>query len=274
MTLPDQTVMSEIPQLVPEDNVAPSSASVASVNLFAPQRKKERKNAEQSCQVSRREGQRYRRRLLQASEHRHGHQESPSSQGFNPHLPNIEEYFTAYKVHQLAAKKPTSWYELLAITDPETDTSVIRKHYKRLALMLHPDKNPSVAADCAFKLIQSALDVLTNPEKREAYDSRFSSSKGKTADSSWSRPQPQPPTADDASSGYKRTNPPRNYYSSNKSYNVRVEINDRDGGRKIVISCNDRDDEDVLRFGVKDSSFAFYYDFFFGDTPPSVIRFY
>ncbi|KAJ4723105.1 DnaJ domain [Melia azedarach] len=225
-----------------------------------------------------------------------------AAKDFNPHLPNIKEYFTAYKVHQLAAKKPTSWYELLAITDPETDTSVIRKHYKRLALMLHPDKNPSVAADCAFKLIQSALDVLTNPEKREAYDSRFSSSKGKTADSSWSRPwppaadddqqfsldsqfsskkaktadsrwsRPQPPTDDDASSRYKRTNPPRKYYSCNKSYNVRVEVNDRDGGRKIVITRNDTDDEDVPCFGAKDSSFVLCYDFFFGDNPPSVIR--
>ncbi|KAJ4703215.1 DnaJ domain [Melia azedarach] len=89
-----------------------------------------------------------------------------AAKDFSPRLPNIEEYF-AYKVHELAAKKST-WYEILAITDPEVDTSVIRKQYKRLALMLHPDKNPSVAADGAFKLIQSALDILRIPEKRDA----------------------------------------------------------------------------------------------------------
>ncbi|KAJ4708916.1 DnaJ [Melia azedarach] len=203
-----------------------------------------------------------------------------AAKDFNPHLPNIEEYFTAYKVHELAAKKST-WYELLAITDPEVDTSIIRRQYKRLALMLHPDKNPSVAADGAFKLIQSALDVLTNPEKREVYNNQFCSKKAKTADSSWSRPR-SPTTDDDQQfsrdGSHKTTNassglpsPPRNYHSCRKSYSARVEINDRDGSRKIVITCNGRD-EDVLRFGAKDSSFALCYDFFCGDNSPSVIR--
>ncbi|KAJ4705114.1 DnaJ domain containing protein [Melia azedarach] len=205
-----------------------------------------------------------------------------AAKDFNPRLPNIEEYFTAYKVHELAAKKST-WYELLAITDPEVDTSIIRKHYKRLALMLHPDKNPSVAADSAFKLIQSALDVLTNPEKREAYDSQLSSKKFKTADSSWSRTRS--PTTDDekqysrdgshkaanASFGFEKPNPPRNYRSCHKRYRARVEINDRNGSTKIVITCNGRD-EDLLRFGAKDSSFDLCYGFFFVDNPPSVIR--
>ncbi|KAJ4705115.1 DnaJ domain containing protein [Melia azedarach] len=204
-----------------------------------------------------------------------------AAKDFNPHLPNIEEYF-AYKVHELAAKKST-WYELLAITDPEVDTTIIRKQYKRLALMLHPDKNPSVAADGAFKLIQSALDVLTNPEKREAYDSQFSSKKAKTADSSWSRPRSS--TTDDdqqfsrdgshkatnASYGFRKPNPPRNYRSCRKSYTARVEINHRDGSRDIVITCNGRD-ENVLRFGAEDTSFALCYGFFFGGNPPSVIR--
>ncbi|KAJ4708915.1 DnaJ domain [Melia azedarach] len=204
-----------------------------------------------------------------------------AAKDFNPRLPNIEEYFTAYKVHELAAKKST-WYEFLAITDPEVDTSIIRRQYKRLALMLHPDKNPSVAADGAFKLIQSALDVLTNPEKREAYDSQFSSKKAKTADSSWSQPR-SPTTNDDeqfsrdgshkatTASGFRKPNPPRNHRSCRKRYSARVEINDRDGSRKIVITCNGRD-EDVLRFGAKDCSFALCYDFFFGDNSPSVLR--
>lgn len=82
-------------------------------------------------------------------------------------------------------------YDILAITDPEVDNITIKKQYKRLALMLHPEKNPSVAAEGAFKVVQSARDVLTNPEKREAYYCRsFCSKKSKAgSNSSWSQPQ-------------------------------------------------------------------------------------
>lgn len=137
---------------------------------------------------------------------------------FDPQLPNIEEYMTAYKVHKLAAKEST-WYKLLAINDPEVDASVIRNQYKRLELMLHPDKNPSVAADGAFKLIQSAADVLTNPEKREAYNRQLTCNH------------------DQKISRYG--------VHEEFKFNVRVSTENRDGNRRIVITRKQGKDEHV-----------------------------
>ncbi|KAK9181572.1 hypothetical protein WN944_024710 [Citrus x changshan-huyou] len=45
---------------------------------------------------------------------------------FNPDLPNIDDYFTAYRVHQLSETKSTL-YKILVITDPQVDISVIKK---------------------------------------------------------------------------------------------------------------------------------------------------
>ncbi|KAJ0099552.1 hypothetical protein Patl1_21260 [Pistacia atlantica] len=57
------------------------------------------------------------------------------------------------------------------------NSSMIKKQYKRMALMLHPDKNHSVAAEEAFKVIQSAFQVLIVPQKRQSYDSSLRSKK-------------------------------------------------------------------------------------------------
>ena len=55
----------------------------------------------------------------------------------------------------------------------------IKKAYRRLAREHHPDRNPGdTAAEERFKEIQHAYDVLSNPEKRKAYDS-FGSADGR-----------------------------------------------------------------------------------------------
>ena len=47
----------------------------------------------------------------------------------------------------------------------------IRKQYKRLARKYHPDLNPGdKAAEERFKTIQEAYDVLSDPKKRQMYD--------------------------------------------------------------------------------------------------------
>ena len=51
--------------------------------------------------------------------------------------------------------------------------SDIKRAYRRLAVMYHPDKNPSPDAESIFKQINEAYDVLSDPDKRRAYDSRF-----------------------------------------------------------------------------------------------------
>ncbi|KAF4402981.1 hypothetical protein G4B88_010433 [Cannabis sativa] len=61
------------------------------------------------------------------------------------------------------------WYGILGV-DPKADDDTIRKQYRKLALMLHPDKNNSIGADDAFKLILEAWNLLSNKEQRDAYD--------------------------------------------------------------------------------------------------------
>lgn len=64
------------------------------------------------------------------------------------------------------------YYEILGVSST-AHTAEIKRAYRRLAVMYHPDKNPSPEAEEIFKLINEAYDVLSDPDKRRVYDSRF-----------------------------------------------------------------------------------------------------
>ena len=66
-------------------------------------------------------------------------------------------------------KKCKDYYEILGVSKEATD-SEIKKAYKKLALLLHPDKNKAPGAAEAFKAIGNAVAVLTDAEKRKQYD--------------------------------------------------------------------------------------------------------
>ena len=62
------------------------------------------------------------------------------------------------------------YYEILGVSR-DSNPQQIKQTYRRLAMELHPDRNPDdERAEEMFKEAAEAYDVLSNPEKREIYD--------------------------------------------------------------------------------------------------------
>ncbi|XP_058950444.2 uncharacterized protein [Pocillopora verrucosa] len=72
-------------------------------------------------------------------------------------------------VMHMLQNKDSDPYSVLGVPRDATDDD-IRKQYRKLAVLIHPDKNTHPQADEAFKTLANAFDILSDPEKRANYD--------------------------------------------------------------------------------------------------------
>ena len=62
------------------------------------------------------------------------------------------------------------YYEVLSV-DRDTSEKEIKKAYRRMAMKYHPDRNPEdKVAEEGFKEVNEAYEILSDNQKRAAYD--------------------------------------------------------------------------------------------------------
>jgi len=139
-----------------------------------------------------------------------------------------------------------SYYNILKV-NRNASVEDLKKAYRRLAMIWHPDKNVSgnkTEAEAKFKQISEAYDVLSDPQKRQIYDLY-----GEEALKSGQVPPPPP-----SSSG-------RSYYAGNhySSYNSNSNNNNNNNNNHPHVNpnfrFNPRDAEDIYAelFGGSDA---------------------
>ncbi|KAL7582603.1 uncharacterized protein LOC111889743 [Lactuca sativa] len=94
------------------------------------------------------------------------------AQSLCPQLEGIAQMVATFEIYAATETKinrEIDFYSIFGL-DPSADKSVLKKRYKKMAVLLHPDKNKTVGADEAFKLVSEAWAVLSDNVKRHAYD--------------------------------------------------------------------------------------------------------
>ena len=61
------------------------------------------------------------------------------------------------------------YYAQLGVS-PDATLDVIKASYRKKASQFHPDRNPDPSAAHKFREAQEAYEVLSDPERKNAYD--------------------------------------------------------------------------------------------------------
>ena len=61
------------------------------------------------------------------------------------------------------------YYRILGLA-PAASLAEVKGAYRKLASALHPDRNPSEEAHVRFQEVQEAYEVLSDADKRRAFD--------------------------------------------------------------------------------------------------------
>ncbi|XXG49836.1 hypothetical protein AAC387_Pa02g3900 [Persea americana] len=96
------------------------------------------------------------------------------AQNLNPTLEGISQMLATFEIYLASENKisgETDWYAILGV-NATADDDTVKKQYRKLALTLHPDKNKSIGAEGAFKLLSEAWSVLSDKGRRSAFDQK------------------------------------------------------------------------------------------------------
>ena len=88
----------------------------------------------------------------------------------NPSEPGIAKDIRNAEL-ELKKSKRKDYYKILGI-EKDAGEHEIKRAYRKLAIVLHPDKNPgNDEAEHKFKELGEAYETLSDPQKRARYDS-------------------------------------------------------------------------------------------------------
>ncbi|PKA63806.1 Chaperone protein dnaJ 49 [Apostasia shenzhenica] len=98
------------------------------------------------------------------------------AQNLFPSLEGISQMITTFDVYLASEIKLNGEKDLYALLHLSAlaDEETVKKQYRKLALILHPDKNKSAGAEGAFQLISEAWNVLSDKSKKMVYDQKIS----------------------------------------------------------------------------------------------------
>ncbi|CAO2812918.1 unnamed protein product [Amaranthus hypochondriacus] len=89
-----------------------------------------------------------------------------------PELEGISQMVATFDVYVASESKvngEVDFYSILGLKQ-SADRSMVKKQYKKLAVLLHPDKNRTVGAEGAFRLVSEAWTHLSDNAKKASYD--------------------------------------------------------------------------------------------------------
>ncbi|KAJ6956130.1 hypothetical protein NC652_007282 [Populus alba x Populus x berolinensis] len=77
--------------------------------------------------------------------------------------------FEVYVASQAKCNGEVDYFSILGLKPP-ADKDAVKKQYRKMAVLLHPDKNKTVGADGAFKLVSEAWTMLSDSLKKNSYN--------------------------------------------------------------------------------------------------------
>lgn len=90
---------------------------------------------------------------------------SPGATGRSPSGGEIERLLSLTDIPE----EDLNPFQVLGVEITASDMD-LKKAYRQLAVLVHPDKNTHPRAEEAFKVVRAAWDIVSNPEKRKEYE--------------------------------------------------------------------------------------------------------